>query len=67
MSRKDEVLRLMELADRKGFDVTRSTIRDHWRLIDRHGKTVRNGHTNSAAFKVREATRLLEEQPDRKP
>jgi hypothetical protein len=31
-----------DLADRKGFDVTQSTMRDHVRLIDGDGNLVKN-------------------------
>jgi hypothetical protein len=64
MTRKTEVLRLMDLAERKDFNVARSTIRDHWRLIDGDGNTVRKQDTNSAAFTVREALKFLETIPD---
>jgi hypothetical protein len=65
MTRKTEVLRLIDLAGRKGFDVGRSTIRDHWKLIDRNGKSIRRQDTNSAAFTVRQASSFLEAMPDR--
>jgi hypothetical protein len=42
MAKRDELLRLYELADRKGFDVTQSTMRNHVRLIDGHGNLVKN-------------------------
>jgi hypothetical protein len=64
MSRKTAALRLMDLADQKGFDVARSTIRDHWRLIDGKGEAARKPGTKSAAFSVREATHFLEAKPD---
>jgi hypothetical protein len=65
MSRKTEILCLMTLAGEKGFDVRRSAIRDHWRLIDRAGESARKPGTKSAAFSVREATHFLEAKPDR--
>lgn len=64
MTRKTEILRLMDLAEGKGFSVTRSTIRDRWRLIDREGNTVRKRDSNLAAFTVREALKFLETIPD---
>jgi hypothetical protein len=53
------------LADQKGFDLARSTIRDHWRLIDGQGRTVRKPGIKSAAFSVREAMHFLEAKPNR--
>lgn len=65
MTRKAEILRLFSLADRKGFDVARSTIRDRWRLVDSEGKTARKHGTNLAAFTARDAILFLEAMPDR--
>ena len=59
MTRKTEVLRMMDLAERKGFKVRRSTVRDHWRLIDEEGNSVRKQGTKSAAFTVSEAAEFL--------
>jgi hypothetical protein len=33
MAKRDELRRLYDLADRKGYDVTQSTMRDHVRLV----------------------------------
>jgi len=64
MAKRDELLALFDLADRKGFDVTQSTMRDHVRLIDGEGKLVRNKN-GGAAFSHTEARRFLEALPDR--
>jgi hypothetical protein len=45
MAKRDELLALYDLADRKGFDVTPSTMRDHVRLIDGDGNLDRNSHS----------------------
>jgi len=37
MAKRDQILALYELADRKGYDVTQSTMRDHVRLIGPDG------------------------------
>ena len=42
MARRDELLALFDLADRKGFDVTQSTMRDHVRLIGPDGNLVKS-------------------------
>jgi hypothetical protein len=65
MAKRDELLALYDLADRKGFDVTQSTMRDHVRLIDGDGNLVRN-KMNDAAHSYAEARRYLEALPDRK-
>ena len=48
MAKRDEILCMFDLADRKGFDVTQSTMRDHVRLIDGEGKLVRNKNGGAA-------------------
>jgi hypothetical protein len=48
MAKRDELLALYDLADRKGFDVTQSTMRDHVRLIDGDGNLVRNKMNGAA-------------------
>jgi repressor of nif and glnA expression len=58
-------LKLYDLADRKGYDVTQSTMRDHVRLIDGEGNLVKNKN-GGAAFTYAEARRFLETLPDRK-
>jgi hypothetical protein len=65
MAKRDQLLALYELADRKGFDVTQSTMRDHVRLIDGDGNLVRN-KMNGAAHSYAEARRFLEALPDGK-
>jgi hypothetical protein len=65
MAKRDELLRLYELADRKGYDVTQSTLRNHVRLIDPEGQLVKN-KTGGAAFSLAEARQFLESQPDRR-
>jgi hypothetical protein len=42
MAKRDQLLALYELADRKGYDMTQSTMRDHVRLIDQGGNLVKN-------------------------
>ncbi len=64
MAKRDELLKLYDLADRKGYDVTQSTMRDHLRLIDKDGNLVKN-KCGGAAFSYGEARRFLEEQTDR--
>jgi hypothetical protein len=65
MAKCDDLIALFDLADRKGFDVTRAMRRDHWRLIDPNGELVRR-ETGTAAFTLTEAIRFLEAKPDRK-
>jgi hypothetical protein len=61
---KRELLALFDLADRKGFDVTQSTMRNHVRLIGPDGELVKNDK-GGAAFSYAEARRYLESLPDR--
>jgi len=63
MAKRDELLRLYDLADRKGFDVTQSTMRDHVRLIDGDGNLVKN---QNGGFAFSYAGRFLEALPDQK-
>jgi hypothetical protein len=63
MAKRDELLRLFDLADRKGFDVTQSTMRDHVRLVDPEGNLVKNKN-GGAVFSYAEARRYLESLPD---
>jgi len=65
LRRRDQILALFELADRKGYDVTQSTMRDHVRLIDGEGNLVKN-KTGGAVFSYAEARRFLEALPERK-
>jgi len=60
MAKRDELLRLYDLADRKGFDVTQSTAM----LIDGEGNLVKNKN-GGAAHSYAEARRFLEALPDR--
>jgi len=62
--KRDELLRLFDLADRKGYDVTQSTLRNHVRLVDPDGNLVRN-RNGGAAHSYAEAPRFLESLPDR--
>jgi hypothetical protein len=59
MATRDQILDLFDLADRKGHDVTQSTMRDHVRLIDTGGNLVKNTN-GGAAFSYAEARRYLE-------
>ena len=59
MAKRDELLRLFDLADLKGFDVTQSTMRDHVRLIGPDGNLVKNKN-GGAAHSFGEARRYLE-------
>jgi hypothetical protein len=65
MATRDELLALFDLAERKGFDVTQSTMRNHVRLIGPDGELVKN-KTGGAAFGYAEARGFLEALPDRK-
>ena len=65
MAQRDQLLALYEPADRKGYDVTQSTMRDHVRLIDKDGNLVRN-EISEAAHSSAEAQRYLEALPNRK-
>ena len=62
MAKRDELLALFDLADRKGFDVMQSTMRDHVRLADPEGNLVKNKN-GGAAFSYAEARRYLESLP----
>jgi hypothetical protein len=48
VAKRDELLRLFDLADRKGFDVTQSTMRNHVRLIGPDGEIVKNKNGGAA-------------------
>jgi len=65
IAKRDQILALYDLADRKGFDVTQSTMRDHSRLIDGDGKLVKN-KSGGAQRSAGEARRYLVALPDRK-
>lgn len=56
--------KLLDAANRKGFEVERAVLKDHWRLTGPDGNLVRQS-TGSAAFSFRQAMRFLEAQPDR--
>jgi hypothetical protein len=64
MAKRNELLALFDLADSKGFDVTKGVLRNHVRLIDPDGKTIKR-ESGSAAFSRVEARRYLEGLPDR--
>jgi len=63
VAKHEELLKLYDLADRKGFDVTQSTMRDHIRLIDQDGNLVKNKN-GGAAHSYAEARRYLGALPD---
>jgi hypothetical protein len=65
MAKRDQILALFDLAERKGHDVTQSTMRDHVRLIDKDGNLVKNKN-GGAAFSYGDARLFLEALPDRK-
>ena len=50
MAKREELLRLFDLADRKGYDVTQSTMRDHVRLIDGQGNLVKNKNGGATRY-----------------
>ena len=52
MGKPDNLFRCHDLADRKGYDVTQSTMRDHLRLIDKDGNLIKNKN-GGAAFRLR--------------
>lgn len=54
---------LLDIADRKGFEVERAVLKDHFRLTGPDGNFARQP-TGSAAFTLAQAMRFLEEQPD---
>jgi hypothetical protein len=58
MARRDEIVSLYDLADRKGFDVTKSTMRGHVRLVDGDGNLVKNKN-GGAVFGYAEARRRI--------
>jgi hypothetical protein len=62
---KRELLALFDLADHKGFDIVKATLRGHVRLIEPDGNLVKN-KTGGAAFSYAEARGFLEALPDRK-
>jgi hypothetical protein len=64
MAKREELIALHDPADRKGFDVTQSTMRDHIRLIDKDGNLVKNKN-GGAAFSYAEGRRYVEGLPDR--
>jgi hypothetical protein len=57
MAKRDELLRLFDLADRKGYDVTQSTMRDHVRLIDGDGNLVKNKNRGGPHRRASEGVR----------
>jgi len=63
MAKRDELLRLYDLAAPKGFDVVKSTMKDHVRLIGADDKSVKNKN-GGAAFSYGEARRYFEALPD---
>jgi hypothetical protein len=58
MAKRDELLALYELAERKGFDVTQSTMRNHVRLVGPDGNLVKN-KGGGAAHSYGEARRYV--------
>jgi len=64
MAKRDQILALFDLADRKGIEVTQSTIRDHVQLIRPDDKPIKSDK-DGAAFSYAEARRYLEALPDR--
>ena len=58
------MMELFDLAERKGFDVVKSTMRNHVRLIGPDDKSVKSDR-GGAAFSYAEARRYLEGLPDR--
>ena len=73
MLKRDEILRLFDLADRKGYRVVKAILRDHIkalmrdhvRLIDGEGNLVKN-RKGGAAHSYAEARQHLESLPDRR-
>lgn len=59
------ILEIFDLADRKGFDVVKATMKGCVRLIGPDGKSVRN-EKGGAAFSYAEARRYLGELPDQR-
>lgn len=64
MAKRDELSRLFDLADAKGYDVAKARLSDHVRLIDPAGRLVVKD-SGGAAFSYAEARRYLEGLPDR--
>lgn len=65
MAREEHVSQLFDLAARKGYDITKAVLGDHYRLVDPTGEIVKR-QTGSAAFGYAEAMEYLEKLPDRK-
>jgi len=57
MAKRDELLALYDLADRKGHAVTQSTMRDHVRLTDPEGgRVVKDGGGSAFSWTARKTS-----------